>query len=468
MNHYMECRYCGKEVPLRMRLTGETSFCRPAHRKFYHEEHSRIGLERLLAEVSSNDQDARAGPEPEQQDEARTEQRQHVAAVDTSGSHPSEEAPTQPVADTSEQDLELWLCPPFEFSPQPLFRELTRLRFEPAGYSAVQPEHSVTAETRQAAEEELAAAAEAEPELDQPRDSAPAPAIARPASKTEFHFSTPGIDTSSKGRGRAPAALKIAGVTVLAATIGGIGYFGFYDKRESPPAGEVAQPAAEQSVADNGEWIRHWAEGPDGDVVVLFGPSQEWSDYLVESNMHKSQDVTWAFRAVNADNYYAMKLSAGAPGELNLARYAVIDGQPTGWVEAVVVLPAPVGDSFGVRLEVRGSQFTLSLDGRPAADWADERLPRGGFGVIAKNADLARARSTKVTQLASRSVIAPPPTGMSEALARSAPITITRADQVPADGGIAEQSTTSPPPGSPITTARADQAPAGRDSEELN
>ena len=135
-----------------MRLTGETSFCRPAHRKLYHEEHSRLGLERLLEEVSSNDQDAGPAPEPGQQEEARTEESQPVAVAET-GSHPGEEAPCQPAADSSEQDLEPWRCPPFEFSPQPLFRELTRLRFEPADYCAGRPERNATVVTGEAAEE---------------------------------------------------------------------------------------------------------------------------------------------------------------------------------------------------------------------------------------------------------------------------------------------------------------------------
>jgi hypothetical protein len=99
---------------------------------------------------------------------------------------------------------------------------------------------------------------------------------------------------------------------------------------------------------------------------------------------HKS--LSWAFRALDGDNYYATKLTIARPGSTpnaGLIRYAVVNGRE---VEALPPLPLPLtlerGVNYNVRLTVQDERFITYVNGQMISTWSDKRLGRGGVGFF--------------------------------------------------------------------------------------
>ena len=99
----------------------------------------------------------------------------------------------------------------------------------------------------------------------------------------------------------------------------------------------------------------------------------------------EGHSLSWAFRAVNGNNYYATKLVIAKPGTPNnagLVRYAVIDGRET----TPVRLPLPVrlerGVNYRVRMTVLDDHFVTYLNGQVISSWSDTVLKRGGVGFF--------------------------------------------------------------------------------------
>src|ERR1700738_1105091 len=55
----MRCLYCGKELALLKRLTGNGEFCSDSHKQSYQEEYNRLALSRLL-QAQSRSEEVRA------------------------------------------------------------------------------------------------------------------------------------------------------------------------------------------------------------------------------------------------------------------------------------------------------------------------------------------------------------------------------------------------------------------------
>ena len=477
----MECRYCGKEVPLRMRFTGQTGFCCSSHRKLYHEEHSRIGLARLLEETSSDEKEAvavREAEEPEQtpvQEALKTEVEEPVTAedIETSGYPAADVLPEptadtsadvlpeptadtsadvlpeptadtsadvlpEPIADISADVLRLWRYSPFDFSPQPLFESSTRLRFDPADYTPGEPEATVAVITAESNEPDAASA-----ETSLAAKPASGRLEAQPPQDSDFHFGTPGMGPSPERANRSPLSVKIAVAGALAVAAAAVAYLNLdlYDKPETAAATDAARSHSEGAIPEEGgQWIPYWSDGRHGDDIALFGPSQEWSDYRIESKVDRYTGIALVFRAADPGNYYALRLEAGRyDNYINLIRYAVVNGESMSRVETPIPTPNTDLETFGIQLEARGSMFKVFLEGHLVAKWTDSRLSRGGVGVISKKMDLASVSSVKVTQLGRNSAFTPQPRGIGAPSAQLATITITRMDGVPAFGQTHDQ-----------------------------
>ena len=392
----MRCRHCGKEVPLRMRWAGETGFCCPEHKRNFQEEHSQLGLQRLLEEVGPQKE---AVPTP---------------AAPVSAAPPE---PLQPQAVLPDEAPQVWRFPPFSYTLAPRIADSLRLSFDPLPY---RPGSDRTVRV-------------AEPE--EPADSTPASAGEESAPQFEFRSFSDRPASSAGGRLRWLVAMSAVGV--LAAALGLAACLGWFRQAAAPttqPAAATADIAAAESPAApasvDQEWLPNWATKGPADDIALFRPSEQWSDYLVESVAAPGQSVAWVYRAVDPGNYYALRLEYATNGELRLIRYAVIDGQQTLPEEAAI--PAPPGNlNPGVRLEVRGAAFTLFLDGNRVAAWSDTRLARGGFGVIGRNMDLARTKAVKVTRLAADSAYRSRPPVWLTLSPQLASITITPMEEAP-------------------------------------
>ena len=173
---------------------------------------------------------------------------------------------------------------------------------------------------------------------------------------------------------------------MLALCLGAGGYLGL-----GIGGGEGASDlrAGAASARSLEEWIPRWSDGEQGEEIALFGPSQDWSDYKVEWNADATTGVAWVFRAASPDNYYAVRLDRTGSGQLSLARYAIIGGARTAAAETPLEGTLPRQGTYAVRLEVKGPRFSLFVEGDSVAEWTDDRLYRGGFGIIRPDMGLA-------------------------------------------------------------------------------
>ena len=103
---------------------------------------------------------------------------------------------------------------------------------------------------------------------------------------------------------------------------------------------------------------------------------------------HRS--LSWAFRALDENNYYATKLVMTKPGPLpnaGLVRYVVMNGRELDRTQ----LPLPVtlerGGSYRVRVSVQDDHFITYLNGQVISSWSDKRLKRGGVGFFSDEED---------------------------------------------------------------------------------
>ena len=417
----MACVYCGKEVPFRMRLTGEEHFCCPAHKRLYNDEHSRLGLERLLEEVSAQEEEPEgrlAGPP---------------------GSEATEEAAANPLPEpevvASGQGLKLWTFPHIPFPLEPRFSEFSRLDFAPADYTpgkaAAVPPPAATAAiernrpAREAAPkekrstrpaDEAAKSPSAAPVRSKPAKGAtakkkqasrttaqsrePHPPRAEPpekkptAKEVQFVTGLGGYVTDQEKAGDSRSGQRIAAGVVLAICLGAGGYLGL-----GIGGGDSTTKAAAVTESSTWQkWIPSWADEQRGEEIALFGPSQGWSDYKVEWEADAKTGMAWVFRAVDPDNYYAVRLNHDG-GKPKLVHYAVIDGARTDVREVPLRSVSASQQRFAVELEVKGSRFTLYVEGYNVADWTDDRLESGGFGIIRSDMSVAGVDDVKVTQL---------------------------------------------------------------------
>lgn len=233
------------------------------------------------------------------------------------------------------------------------------------------------------------------------RDGSPKASSGIPAEKQPveipFHFGG-AVEDSAQDSGRS-GGMKIAAGVVLALCLGAGGYIGLGigggAGSEKPATATVDSPSWDQ-------WIPNWSAtreaGQEGEIA-LFGPSQEWSDYRVQFTAAGNDELEWVFRASDPRNYYALQITKADSGSLQLVRYAVVAGVRTDEVKAPLKLPSGLSRGVALELEVRGSHFVLFVEGHNVAEWSDERIPVGGFGVVRPDFGLAGVDDVKVTQL---------------------------------------------------------------------
>ncbi len=428
----MACLYCGGDVPLRMRLTGEDRFCCPEHKRLYNEEHTRIGLARLLEE---------AGAKPATQPKSA----ETVAPTGRDAdevSEADENALPEPELVSSGGGLRLWLFPHLAHRPAPRFQGFLAPEPEPVAYApAVEQEPPVEAE--QPGRREQAAAVEvveappgpppakppSPPERSTPKSApagkeskkgaaprrtkseAPSKAAGPEPDKKEPDEKKTSKDASGTEEIALPAFqayeqsggrpwLRIAAAVVLTLAAGGGGYYWY--KTSPAPALPAQAPQTERQLWE--EWIPHWARSAGGEEIALFGPSLGWTDYRVQWRANPDEEVAWVYRAADPRNYYVLRLELTRYGTWKVVRYALIDGRRTEAEERILSKQLPDERRVAVQLEVRGSQFRLYVDGHNVASWQDERLTRGGFGVMRPDAGLAGLGNVTVTELRGNSV----------------------------------------------------------------
>lgn len=163
---------------------------------------------------------------------------------------------------------------------------------------------------------------------------------------------------------------------------------------------DFSQVASSQMPIDwkdlrpGGAWIAE-KSGLRPGRLRIWTPSESLENYDFEfmGNIER-KGMSWAFRAVDGQNYYASRLAMsrtpgrqGGRGASTLIRYAVVDGKIFDKVELPLAITLARNTDYKVRMSVRGRQFLTSVDGQVLNSWADSRISRGGVGFFSDDGD---------------------------------------------------------------------------------
>jgi hypothetical protein len=154
-----------------------------------------------------------------------------------------------------------------------------------------------------------------------------------------------------------------------------------------------------------GEHATEWSFDATGFVqpgaLALYRPSMNLTDYQVQFlGMIDKKALSWVVRAADFDNYYVVKLEVLKPGPLptiGVTRYAVVNGVADSRADVVAPVDARNDMLYRVRLDVRGDEFSLSLQGQMIDAWSEPRLARGGIGFFSARGEASRLRWVQVT-----------------------------------------------------------------------
>jgi hypothetical protein len=213
---------------------------------------------------------------------------------------------------------------------------------------------------------------------------------------------------------RTPLSIKgvVAGVVLLGGltAIGGSSSSQWNGLREEI-RGRAAVDLVDDFRAGMGAWSggENWAETWSYDSagfvqtgnLALYRPSMTLANYRFEFlGQIASKGVGWVFRAVDTQNYYAMKIVCTNKGPMPtaaLVRYAVIDGK----TERKTQLPLPMGARtdlmYRIRVDVDGDNFTAQFQDQVVDVWSDKRLAAGGVGFFSDKGEKAKIRWIEVS-----------------------------------------------------------------------
>jgi hypothetical protein len=149
-----------------------------------------------------------------------------------------------------------------------------------------------------------------------------------------------------------------------------------------------------------GDWANEWSYDTAGFVrigsMALYTPSLTLTDYRMEFlGQIERRGMSWAVRAADYTNYYAVKLLITKPGPLPSAsvfRYPVIAGKEDKPVEVPLRIPIRSDTVYRIMMEARGDSLTLAVNGVVVDTWTESRLPKGGVGFFSSKGEKARLR----------------------------------------------------------------------------
>jgi hypothetical protein len=135
--------------------------------------------------------------------------------------------------------------------------------------------------------------------------------------------------------------------------------------------------------------------------LALYRPSLGLSDYQLQFlGLIDKKALSWVVRASDFDNYYVVKLVALKPGPLmtvGVTRYAVVNGVADSRADTVVPFDARPDMLYRVRLDVRGDNYVLAVQGQMVDSWSEARLKHGGIGFFTARGEESRVRWVQVT-----------------------------------------------------------------------
>lgn len=136
--------------------------------------------------------------------------------------------------------------------------------------------------------------------------------------------------------------------------------------------------------------------------LALYKPSRDMSDYRLEFLVQvERKGLGWVYRAVDEQNYYAMKLAVTEPGPrplMALVRYQVVDGKKASRGETPLQIMMHNNRPYRVQVDVKGNTFLTSIEGQLVDSWSDSKLKSGGVGFFTEGSEKARLYWMKVTK----------------------------------------------------------------------
>jgi hypothetical protein len=144
-----------------------------------------------------------------------------------------------------------------------------------------------------------------------------------------------------------------------------------------------------------------WATVTRG--LSILSSTTDLQDYRLDFETRvQSGAMGWTVRTTDGSNYYRFKLnmegSADSP-RFSLVRQAVVDGVREAF-SLPIEIPAHLAkaDDFnGVSVRLVGDQITTLVNGFGIDHWKDERLTRGGIGLMADAGESALVRRITVS-----------------------------------------------------------------------
>jgi hypothetical protein len=144
------------------------------------------------------------------------------------------------------------------------------------------------------------------------------------------------------------------------------------------------------------EWVSDRKGSALGRQISLYRPSIGIADYRLEfTGRIGLNSLGWVFRAADTKNYYVGKVSESA-GRLALTRFAVIRGVEGPRTRLILPL-LPGAGPLRVKLDARGSRFTIYLQNEVVDDWQDERLMTGGVGFLNEREERGQVDSVQIS-----------------------------------------------------------------------
>ena len=162
------------------------------------------------------------------------------------------------------------------------------------------------------------------------------------------------------------------------------------------------------------EWVRsmhndasapEWTFSADGlkpGRLRIWKRSTELANYELDFlGQIDRKGMGWAYRALDANNYYATKLTivrSGPGPNAGLIRYVMLNGREMDRAQFPIPLTLTPGEPYKVRVSVKADHFITSVDGQVVSSWSDQRLHRGGVGFFTDEGESATVRWVSLSE----------------------------------------------------------------------
>jgi len=155
----------------------------------------------------------------------------------------------------------------------------------------------------------------------------------------------------------------------------------------------------------NDGWSETWSYDDAGYVrpgqLALYRPTIYMDDYQLSfAGQIEENGLSWAVRAADSENYYAIRLVVSEPGPIprvNIVRFPVVDGRRGQATTSPLPFPIRNGQTHEIGTSVNGDDFTLYVNGRVVDYWSEPRLSTGGVGFLRTSGETSRLRWVSVT-----------------------------------------------------------------------